>query len=67
MSRTTAPRQRGGARPTSPRAGSKRSGGSRPVPSLGGEVRDSALLFALALAVTVGAATVARALAGLAP
>jgi len=41
--------------------------GNRPAPTLAGEVRGTALLFALAVGVTVGAAAAARVLAGLAP
>ena len=47
--------------------GDGRSPGSRPVPTLSGEVRGSAMLFALAVTVTAGAAAAARLLAGLAP
>ncbi len=43
------------------------SPGSRPVPTLAGEVRGSVLLFAFALLVTLGATAAARVLAGLAP
>lgn len=53
--------------PASRRDGDGRSPGSRPVPTLSGELRGSALLFALAIAVVAGAATAARLLTGLAP
>lgn len=49
------------------REGDGRSPGSRPVPTLSGELRGSALLFTLAITVTAGAAAVARLLAGLTP
>jgi hypothetical protein len=49
------------------REGEGRTPGSRPMPTLSGELRGSALLFALAITVTAGAAAAARLLAGLAP
>ena len=62
---TTPPGGRRGAGEPGERSGS--SPGSRPVPTLAGEVRGSVLLLAFALLVTVGAVAAARVLAGLAP
>ena len=53
--------------PARPPRATSQAPGSRPAPTLAGELRESALLFAFALSVTAGAAAVARVLPGLAP